>query len=203
MTVRYDDNVSVKMVMVGDSGVGKTSLANRWTAGYFQDGQTPTVGSISSLRHLSYGDTEIDVFLWDTAGQEDYTALVPLYIRQASVCILVISVDDLDSWDSVGKWLDIISNSCPDSPPVFLAVNKTDLSDPTNEKLATLERLYPGALSRTFFVSAKTGMNVNDMFQHAGESGYEHLISQKSSTKSDEPVKLVINESLSGSGGCC
>lgn len=203
-TVRYDEITPVKMVMVGDSGVGKTSLTNYWTAGFFEHGQTPTVGSISSLHHLTYGDTEIDVFLWDTAGQEEYTALVPLYIRQASVAILVVSVNDSDSWDSIGKWLDIISNACPDSPPVFLAVNKIDISGPPDNRIVELDRMYPGAIAQTFYVSAKSGENVNNMFQCAGECGYEHLISQKSGVKSDEPMRVVISEgAFRSGGGCC
>lgn len=167
-----DSIPSLKIVMLGDSGVGKTSLAQRWSIGIFEPNQRPTIGAFSSLhrvklnksirlsqlnksiltdRRLEYKFPEndkndskslffhsnikndqnerldVDVFLWDTAGQEQYAPLSPLFLRESSSVILTVSCIDQISLENAAKWIGLVNQFSEGDPPVILAVNKTDI----------------------------------------------------------------------------
>jgi small GTP-binding protein len=113
-----------KVVFVGDAGVGKTSLINAYRG--LVEPVSPTVAAHSVTLTISHdrGTTSITVF--DTAGQDDYRCLVPLYARGAEVAVIVYSEDSLSSFDHLPDWIDYLSSSSR-IPHTLLVGNKSDL----------------------------------------------------------------------------
>jgi small GTP-binding protein len=162
-----------KVILLGNSGVGKTSLANRWIMNDFEPDVAQTIGPRNTLRDVEVHGRQVKVALWDTAGQEQYRAIAPLYIRGARSACLVASLDSPESFEALSTWLELL-NSSQDNPVMsVLAVNKVDLADPTDPEVGDLVDPHRAKFSATFFVSARTGEGVDAMFREVARLANE------------------------------
>ena len=154
-------DLSFKIIIVGDQGVGKSCLAIKASRNYFEDFYSPTVGFEFVSFNVRVQEKIIKLQIWDTCGQEVYRSLISSFFRSASLAIVVYSIDTEDSFNNIEKWLnDIKTQSNPDIK-IFLIGNKADLEDKrrlTKEQGEQLCRDHKLA----FFMetSAKTGFNV-------------------------------------------
>jgi small GTP-binding protein len=156
------------MILLGNAGVGKTSLAYRWTQGRFSPNIIPTVGVSSMFNEVTVGTRAVRITLWDTAGQEQFRVMMPLYIRDAKAAIVVAAADNADSFHAIPTWLDLISGTQEEPIPSILAVNKSDVLDPlTADEPAKLIDLYRSHFEGFFCVSALSGAQVDDLFKEA------------------------------------
>ena len=166
-----------KVVVLGDSGVGKTSLSNRWINGTFTDTVKPTIGANHQRKRLVIDGQNLDVFRWDTAGQEQFRSLAPVYTRSSSAVIIVTSCTEIQSFLSIDSWIEIVRNTSERMPPLILAVNKTDLNPnaENSEELSELIEKYQKHFVGVFFCSALTGDQVDNVFRCASESAYKFI----------------------------
>ena len=121
-----------KVLMLGDSGVGKSSLILRWTLDTFAPSLTSTVGVNFKSRKVMVRDELVQVQVWDTAGQEQFHKITTSYYRGAQGIMLVYDVSDQKSLDNVEYWIKNIKSHASDTVQVALIGNKTDLRDPSN-----------------------------------------------------------------------
>lgn len=123
---KVDYNVEIKVVIVGESGVGKSNLINRYNGGQFNPDSLPNNSSFFMSRNLKYGDKIYKINLWDTAGQEKYHSLTKIFLNEAKIAFIVYSIDDINSYKKVDFWYDLVKESCGD---VLIALigNKKDL----------------------------------------------------------------------------
>lgn len=157
-----------KLILLGDAGVGKTSIVNRRCYGKFDDKLAMTVGvsSVSTLVQVSGRNIELKI--WDTAGQEQYTALIPMFSRNSNVCVLVADATNPATLSNLAKWEDILHQSeC--NPPIIVAVNKTDLVTDMDSKIEEISEEVMTRFSRVVFVSAKNGSGIDILFRMAGD----------------------------------
>jgi small GTP-binding protein len=145
----------IKAVLLGDSGVGKTSLATRWSAGVFVRSPGATIGASHHRRQIHCDGEPVDVFLWDTAGQEAFQSLTPLYVRGPAVAIVVTTFTDIDSFRHIHHWVSLIVSSADTLPPVLLAVGKIDAD--AGQRVDDIHAEHGGQFAARFFVSAMTG----------------------------------------------
>lgn len=167
-----DEVANLKVVLLGNSGCGKTALITRWMSGEFLAQSRPTIGSNHQRKRVFLEKSgEVDLYVWDTAGQEQFQALMPLYARQAKVAIITTAINDERSIDAIPQWIDILQSSCDVPPPVILAVNKMDVSEGAKLSIDDVhQRVQSESLIRnTFFVSALSGENVDQLFKAAAE----------------------------------
>lgn len=126
------DYFNFKVVLVGNSGVGKTCLVNRYIDGYFDDCHAVTVGVDFCCKRLRIDDkTTVKLNIWDTAGQERYRGVTGLYYRNADVIILVYDVSQAKSFTALDFWLAEIDKFLADRQPhivMALLANKADLA---------------------------------------------------------------------------
>jgi small GTP-binding protein len=154
-----------KIVIVGNSGVGKTSLVSQWISGKFEQFRNPTIGTYHQRKRVVLeGTGPVDLWVWDTAGQEQFHSLVPLYTRSACLAIVAAAIDDENSFAAIPDWINIVKSSCEQAPPMILAVNKTDLKETAKMSTDQVEELYGSGFLTTFFVSAQTGENIDPLF---------------------------------------
>lgn len=159
----------IKVCLAGDTGVGKTSIVKHFLGdptGYKFARPTIAVEANPSVQIQSSEGKLVNLSIWDTAGQEEFRNLVPLYFRNASVCIVVASYDKYDSFQSVGDWQDIIFQTCT-TCKLILVANKCDLT-PSNgitEDFISDKGRSIAALE-VFKTSAVTGEGIKDLFQY-------------------------------------
>jgi small GTP-binding protein len=164
---------SFKIIIVGDSGVGKSCLSIKASRNFFEDFYSPTVGFEFLTFNVKVEDKNIKLQIWDTCGQEVYRSLISSFYRSASLAVIVYSINSEESYNNIEKWLnDIKTQSNPDVK-IFLIGNKADLEDKreitkeSGEKFAKEHNL-------TFFTetSAKTGFNVQNVFIEVAKELY-------------------------------
>jgi small GTP-binding protein len=151
-----------KVILLGDTGVGKTSIARRQAQGTFEFKMTPTVGASHLRATMAVGSEQVDLLLWDTAGQEQFASLVPMYARGAHVCIIVASIVNPDSCDNITLWQERLLES-GENPPIIVAINKTDLIDGAPVRVEVLKEKL-SAFPSLYFVSARTGDCIEQLF---------------------------------------
>lgn len=120
----YDE--VVKFMLIGDSNVGKTSIMRRFCEGKYSPKEQSTVGLEYGQRVLTLNGTRVLMQLWDTAGQEKFRTLTPSYYRSAMGILLVYSVKDKNSFNSVEMWMRQIRTFASDNIPIMILSNKAD-----------------------------------------------------------------------------
>jgi small GTP-binding protein len=119
----------VKAVLVGDSGVGKTSIYQRLESNIFSSSQMPTVGGSFAKIEVSTSRGPAKIGLWDTAGQERFRTIVPLYFQRASLVLIIFALDSRESFDSVGPWQEMAKAHAPGDARHILVGNKSDVEE--------------------------------------------------------------------------
>ncbi|OHT00135.1 Ras-related protein Rab5 [Tritrichomonas foetus] len=151
-----------RIVVLGDTSVGKTSILNRLMQGAFDENAAATTSAAFFFYQPPAEDDVQDLQIWDTAGMEQYRSLNSLYYRNASAALLVFDVTSPSSFASLDKWhTDFVSNG-PLQDLVVLAGNKSDLDFAVDKDLVNLwcEKHH----TKCFYTSAKSGENINDLF---------------------------------------
>ena len=167
------DNVedSVKVIVVGDGNVGKTSMLRRFCKGEFTDQYKKTIGAEFMEKDVyvkSTGDT-LRLMLWDTAGQEVFNALTASYYRGAGAAVMAFSTTDRDSFMNVEKWKAKVEAQC-DNITLVLCQTKVDLSDkPGAVSQAEAEEMAKKLKVPFYRISTKQDFNVTELFEFVAE----------------------------------
>ena len=121
----YDE--IVKYILIGDSNVGKTSILRQFSQKTFKEKEPPTVGLDYGERIINISDKNVLVQVWDTAGQERFRSLTPSYYRSAMGILLVYSVTDKSSFNSIEIWMKQIKQFAVENIPILILSNKADV----------------------------------------------------------------------------
>ena len=155
--------VSKKIVVIGDSNAGKTSIIFRYANGTFDPNCSTTIGTSFVLKHLpEYGEDKA-FKIWDTAGQERYRSVVPMYLRNANAVLFVFDITNKHITESIEVWVDFIQNNVDSHVPIFAVGNKLDLLTNTRALSEASSALSVHSL-RPVYTSAKTGQGVGELF---------------------------------------
>ena len=157
---------SPRIIFIGDSGVGKTSIIVRAATGVFDGSSAPTVGA--GVRPISVDvDGKTQKFhIWDTAGQEIYRAIVPLYFKQAVSAVVCFGLDDPKSFDSVPEWIALLRQFSVQNVPVVLVGNKTDIGAAAKLEVPAVKKWASKEGMTLFFTSALSGDGIKQLFEH-------------------------------------
>ncbi|XP_062487846.1 ras-related protein Rab-25 [Pezoporus occidentalis] len=123
-----DYNFVFKVVLIGESGVGKTNLLSRFTRNEFNHDSRTTIGVEFSTRSILVGDSVVKAQIWDTAGLERYRAITSAYYRGAVGALVVFDITKHQTYDVVERWLKELYDHAEPSIVVMLVGNKTDLA---------------------------------------------------------------------------
>ena len=153
-----------KLVLLGESSVGKSSLVLRFVKGQFHEFQESTIGAAFLTQTVQIDDTTVKFEIWDTAGQERYHSLAPMYYRGAQAAIVVYDITNKESFQKAQTWVKELQRQASPNIVIALAGNKIDLA---NKRVVTFEeaKAYADECSLLFMeTSAKTAANVMDIF---------------------------------------
>ena len=148
-----------KIIFVGDSGVGKTTLINRINNEEFKDLNESSVGIDYYSKNIKFRGEELTLQIWDTAGQEKYRGLIPTYARNAVLAFIIYDISSKKSFENLTEWINYLNSI--EKMPMIICGNKIDLvrqvTKEEGEKFAKKNNLV------FFEVSAKTNENMNYM----------------------------------------
>ena len=176
-------NPEFKVVTIGESGTGKTSVIQKFHSGVFYQEVMPTIGSFSLISTISVDDTEVHLTLWDTAGQEKFNSLLPLYMRGAHAVLVVFDISDPEPLVGLEKIYNDLKDEFPPGACFFLVGNKSDLVDENIdvEPFTRFARIHNMVFVKT---SAKTGENIPLLFA---------LVAKKCLSNAQVQTKQVSN----------
>jgi small GTP-binding protein len=190
---------SFKILLLGDTSVGKTCFLKRYTDDTFQDAYLSTIGFDFKFKMVELKNgKQVKVQLWDTAGQERFRTIAKSYYKGAHGIILVYDVTNQKSFDNIRNWVNQIKEEASSKVCIILIANKIDsdervVSKQDGEKLAKNYEL------KIYEASAKENINVTEAFQDLIESineNYSNIVS--SGTKIQKPSQTKQEKS-----GCC
>uniref|UniRef100_A0A8C6M6M3 RAB17, member RAS onco family n=1 Tax=Nothobranchius furzeri TaxID=105023 RepID=A0A8C6M6M3_NOTFU len=181
----------VKMVLLGSSGVGKSSLAVRFSKDQFRD-SSPTVGCAYLTRVLYLEDITLRFEIWDTAGQEKYHSVTPLYYRGAHAALVVYDICKKETFVRAQVWLrELEKQYIPGSTVVWLIGNKEDLSQNREVSLQEGQNL-----------AQEKGLSFTETSALSGDRVNELLLAVGKSSSHDAPVQTGrLSDNLSLSNG--
>ena len=185
---------SFKVVLIGESGVGKTSILNQFIEHYFvEDPQSTTCGTFGTKSIICDESKEIKFEIWDTAGQEKYRSLTRMYYKDANAAILIYDITRKNSYDELKNyWYEQIKENSSENIILVIAGNKADLIE--NEEVDEEEsREFAKSIGAIFInCSAKNTYGIEDIFI---EIGKKYTGSENIKIKADDNNNEKIEES--------
>lgn len=156
---------SLKVVVVGDSGVGKTCLLIRFIRDLWDEDSQPTLGVEFMTKIVTTEKHRIQLQLWDTAGQELFRSVTRGYYRGSAGALLVFDLTNRDSFENINRWLQDVKDVARSDVVTLLIGNKSDLCDGADKRQVTKEEAEAFAKQhgmQYFETSAKTGEQIGD-----------------------------------------
>jgi Ras-related protein Rab-8A len=194
------NKINIKIITLGDSHVGKSSLIVKYIDNKFSNSYVSTIGYDLKHKDINLKNGEnVKLALFDTAGQERFRSLAKNFIRKANGILLVYDISDKSTFINIKKWMDNIEDEIEDKIPIVLVGNKSDLND--KREVSTLEgKRKAKEYGFPFYeTSCKTGVNVNECFIELAELVYEKF-GKKPLHNSNLKIKKNVEKQKNG---CC
>ena len=179
--------LSLKVVFLGDTAVGKSCLAVRFVRNEFFEFQEPTIGAAFLGKNINLNDKRYKFEIWDTAGQERYRSLAPMYYRGAKAAVIVYDITDEDTFKGAKTWVSEIkkkSNNCL----ILLVGNKVDLTNNRKVDINMVKNYVDNNNLIYMESSAKTGLNVEKIFTTIAEN-----IPEDNEQNEHDPINEIVN----------
>jgi len=212
-----EDAQHYKLIFLGDQYVGKSSILNRFYQDKFEQDYQATIGLDFHSKNVTINGNPVRLLLYDTAGQEKFKSLIPMYIRDANIILVVYDITSKDSFTHTEHWVNETKDLKREDAIFVLVGNKTDLEE---NRVVQVKEAEDFANEKGFLfheVSAKTGENVEELFNNKifpemarkynigdeeednGEPGKQNTGTESKAVKLNE----VNTELRKKKGGCC
>ena len=168
--------IEIKVCLLGDVSVGKTSIASRYCKNTFSDLYINTIGGAYQQQSVTLNNgTKIRLHIWDTSGQDRFRSMTNLYYQDAQVAILTYDVTNEESLESLNYWLEQLNNKVEvDNMILCLAGNKIDVEASKKVISTSKGKAFAEENNMIFFeTSAKTGAGIKELFQAIAVKAYE------------------------------
>ena len=194
-----DDIKELKVILLGEPGVGKTNIISRYLSGSFNQSSNPTIGSTFGEKIIKKEGVTYSLKVWDTTGQERYNSITKLFVKGSHIVILVYSIDNLLSFEKINFWLNYIKEELQEGKYILgILGNKRDLyefevvSEEDGKKLAQKKNAVFG------LVSAK--IDVNGIINYF-DTILEEYISKFGNIPDETTIR--IEDGGTGNKKCC
>lgn len=198
----------LKVIILGDSGVGKTSLMHRYVNDKYSQQYKATIGADFLTKEVIVNDDKVATMqVWDTAGQERFQSLGVAFYRGADCCVLVYDVTNAKSFDNIKSWRDeflVHANvSSPETFPFVILANKVDVEESKKVVSSRSAQELAKSLGNVplFFTSAKDAINIQDAFEEIARSALQQ--SQSDADAYEDDLNEAINIQLDGEPSSC
>ena len=190
-----DYHFLLKNIVIGDTCVGKSCLMLQLIEKTFKNLSDPTVGVEFGAKHFTLDGLNVKMQIWDTAGQESFKSITRSYYRGAIGAVLVFDVTNRESFVNVAKWLEDLSSGASKNIQIILVGNKSDLADSRAISPEEANELASAHNLPYFETSAKTGENVELVFETLARKVVEKIKRKEIDVASEFGVILGENQS--------
>jgi small GTP-binding protein len=212
-----ESDINFKIIIIGDSNVGKSCLTYRAVKNVYIENNTSTIGFDFYTFFLLLNNQRIQLQIWDTCGQEMYKSLVYNFYKNSSLAFLVYSITSKESFDNLQYWIRELKNQTSVGSKIFLIGNKSDLED-KRQVSHELAKKFKEDECLDFFMetSAKTGYNSQAIFVEAAKILYKEYLFYKDKTNNsfsyvsfenpklnNAKLKLPKPKNKANHVGCC
>jgi len=188
-----DFEIALKVVIVGNGAVGKSSMIQKYCKGIFTAEYKKTIGVDFLEKRICLNGEDIRLMLWDTAGQEEFDCITRAYYRGAQACVLAFSCVDRESFKCVPKWKKKVEEECGNIPMV-LVMTKLDLLYRAEVDSFEVEKLSRQLGIRLIKTSVKENINVHKVFCHLASQHLDEI----NSWSSDPPLIQIGGGGFNG-----
>eukprot|EP01121_Diplochlamys_sp_Union-15-3_P009966 TRINITY_DN2749_c0_g1_i1.p1 TRINITY_DN2749_c0_g1~~TRINITY_DN2749_c0_g1_i1.p1 ORF type:complete len:221 (-),score=45.89 TRINITY_DN2749_c0_g1_i1:34-696(-) len=212
----YPNLFEGKILLLGNSLVGKTSIAIRFVKEQWLPKTNPTIGASFLTKELTLGPNKIKLQIWDTAGQERFRSLAPMYYREAAAALLIFDLTEFDSFSKLHEWVSELQSNVEGEIILLLIGNKADKvqEEKTNRKVSfDAAQDYASSINASYHeVSAKSGQSIEEIFVDVAKKIIEKkksLIPAVHTTESVDNINPIIGQphtnrtNPDNSSGCC
>ncbi|XP_064602240.1 ras-related protein Rab-13-like isoform X2 [Liolophura sinensis] len=193
MSRRYD--ILMRLLLVGDTGVGKTCLLCRYANDEFFDTHISTIGIDFKMKTVAVDGRTVKVQIWDTAGQERFESITKQFYRRAEGILLVFDITNKASFEGVGKWITYIRELTREDPVMMLLGNKSDRKHRRQVSFAQAKEFAENYDMKYSETSAKSADNINQAFLSIITD-----VLRSTNAKTDKQNNRIENHSSGGAG---
>lgn len=187
---------SIKIIFAGDSNAGKTSVLLRYINGPIQNEVKPTIAAAFFTKEFVFKEKSYKLVLWDTAGQEKYRNLTPMYYRGSNIAFILFDITSKETFDHLDSWIHDVRNEAGDGVQITIVGNKIDLENRAITHLQAQD--FATSIGAQYFeTSAITGEGVQAMMQYTIEYCIPRMKLEETNSKA-----ILLNDSNNKSG-CC
>lgn len=195
----------IKLLLIGDSGVGKSCLLLRFSDDSFTTSFITTIGIDFKIKTIELDGKRIKLQIWDTAGQERFRTITTAYYRGAMGILLVYDVTDEQSFQNIRNWIRNIEQHAADNVDKILVGNKCDMISEKVVETARGQALADEYSIKFFETSAKSDINVVEAFTSIAQDIKKRLMDNPNATPQAGGIRIDPNNAGGGRGGgkCC
>ena len=190
---------SHKVVLIGDSGVGKDDIINNLAGNEFYESHITTIGMDSVSKDIDVDGTIVRLEVWDTAGQERFRAISSSYYRAARAIIVIYSIDDVATFNNVCMWLECIEHNTSVPPIVYLVGNKSGHVDKRVVEESEGQKVADKYGIKFMEISTKESYNIEELFYSVAKDIKEAVLAEGSAK---ETVNIRSANENTKSGSC-
>ena len=203
-----------KLILIGNSGVGKSCILQRYMKHTFEESYKCTIGVDFLMKSIVINGQTVKLQLWDTAGQEKYKSMVSSYYRGANVALIVFDITNHQSFEALPLWIENYYKNGPEQKNIILIGNKKDLEDLRQVTQQEVEAFSETNNMMYFETSAKEGDNIEYIFNYAAQkllefyggnndANFKKPISPNNDAQSSNFKEIRIEESSNKKKNCC
>jgi len=195
----YDQKI--KIMIIGESLVGKTSLITRYTNNSFSGDYLTTVGIDFQTKFLNINDKTIKVELWDTAGQERFRNIAKNYFQSSDGFLIVYDITSKTSFEKLSFWNEQVNLNAPEKTKYIIIGNKKDLEEKREVKTEEGENFAKNNKVKFYETSAKDGINVNEVFESLAKEIIEDA--EKLQMRNKRSSQILKKKTVAEKKSCC
>ncbi|XP_059055319.1 ras-related protein Rab-21 [Achroia grisella] len=192
-----------KVVLLGEGCVGKTSLLLRYIEDKFNDKHLTTLQATFLNKKININEKRINLSIWDTAGQEKFHALGPIYYRNSNGAILVYDITDEDSFGKVKNWVKELKKMLGSDIVLIITGNKIDLEHERTVPLEEAESYANMVGAKHYYTSAKLNQGVEDLFLDLTREMVERYENNSQANVTRPSRVLVVDDEAPVQSSCC
>ncbi|OHT01720.1 small GTP-binding protein [Tritrichomonas foetus] len=186
-----------RVVTIGEESVGKTSITNRLVGDNFNPYEPGTIGANYQQYKEEIDGNKVEIQIWDTAGQEKFKSLSPIYFRNAAAAVVVFSLTSKSSFSRLRDWIDSFTEIAGTNTIIFLAGNKTDLDSEFEVNIDEAKDWAQSHSYKMYLTSAKTGDGIHELFSDLAKELLREKLAKNPQVKQESKLKI------SRTDNCC